>query len=833
MEFHSPAFDAARQDASYEPDENENGSSRPLSGPGTSRQTRRLQLRNAGFRGAAVPTRKVTPKSMPSSNWSSASAMPGSSDAENVSPSGWKQSATANERRRPSGILQEIGNSTITRRKKPKPRMSSAKLFSGEDSGGDDPAYENIPTSPPPPRTTIRTRSVRSKPKVSHRRRSVSAEMSKYIDHLESELAATQSRLSTIASPTLVKERDSKMRTLNVESKHLQDELSEWEVKYEQRVQEEVDKHCAIESALRNRIRNLEQDAEETRSRVQELEVELSSTSEDLQAVEAANVNLEKRIEIMSEILAASPTKIDLHAQTPGRAQKHIRPKSMLPRFPTASSLIGSPERQPRTQPVSPLLSYASHSPNLLQSPTHGAFRLDTSPLQSDCTSEAESVFSEASITGDSMTSKENFEGRASFNPWNMPPPAHNRSRPARRMRRFGPGSFGPKPLILPSTSQCGNLFPSSAPPLERSETTPVFSLSRASLEGPESPLSGRRRASTISNELSIAQVLGSPVDAATSQEFDPEDLLSLSSPVSAISQDVTQRLSSFGSVAGRNLMDELTAIRSNELTESTEPASDIQPQLGSLSDASVISYDSTTGQRYDLTDITLGTDVLSTSAVSRITSTSSTTAVTAHRRKRSRSVNLPVLGCSTSAFYRLRILFADLWRSPVALARHLVRTAQARMRIPRPLLNVQWWLVGVLLGPMARRRLISRVQCCEEPEEESLLLQDTPSKLVPDEEMAYGTMHQTPPTSSTSKSSRPASRRRRQTVSKTRCVHRISRHSPWLWLKFSITLAFAIGAAFKDGPGTLLKSTTCVCRRKDGMEDERIMDGRAMSSPA
>ena len=32
-----------------------------------------------------------------------------------------------------------------------------------------------------------------------------------------------------------------------------------------------------------------------------------------------------------------------------------------------------------------------------------------------------------------------------------------------------------------------------------------------------------------------------------------------------------------------------------------------------------------------------------------------------------------------------------------------------------------------------------------------------------------------------------------------------LGRHSPWLWLKFSITLAFAIGCAFKSGPGSLL----------------------------
>lgn len=822
MEFNTPPSGGARQTTNHELDSDDISGARPLSGPGTSRQTRRLQLRNAGFRGAAVPTRKVTPKSISSSNWSSTSGRPGSSDAENVSPAGHKQRITSTGRRESNGILQEIGNSTATRPKKPRPRMSSIGVFSN-----DDPSYNvahvGFPTSPPPPQTTVRARTVKSKRKVSQKRRSVSAEMSKYIEHLESELAATQSQLSAVASPTVVKKHNSEVRTLNAESRHLQDELAEWEMKYEQRVQEEVDKHCATESALRNRIRDLEQDVEDTKSRVQELELQLESTSENLEAVEAANVNLEKRIEIMSDLLAASPTKIDLHSQTPGRTQKHVRPKSMLPRFPTASSLIGSPERQPRTQPTSPLLSFSNHSPTLPHSPSRGVFPLDVSPLQSDYTSEAESVFSEASFAGDSMTSTENFEGRPSFNPWNLPPPPAYRSKPMRRMRRFGAGSLGPKPLILPSSAQCENFPPASAPPLERSETTPVFSLPQSRFEGVDNPLNGRKRASTIATELSTSNNIASPIAFDEGQDCNEETLMTLSSPVSLSSQEMTQRLSSYGSVRGRNLMDELTEVRSNEWTESTEPACDVQQAQENFLNDSSVTPSRDFGKPDDMICEASEDSWHSKSGVLGTPSPPSTIAVADRYRTRSGSMHIPSASYATSAFDRLRMLFGDLWRSPIALARHLIHSAQSRMRIPRPLMNVQWWLVGVLLGPMARRHMLAHAPCCEAQQEGFLLLDDPPRRAVVDEEMAYGTMYETPPGSSAGKTGR----RRKHAVGKTRCMHRRSKHSPWLWLKFSITLAFAIGTAFKDGPGSLLKTTACRCRRRSstvaGSENARM----------
>ena len=305
---------------------------------------------------------------------------------------------------------------------------------------------------------------------------------------------------------------------------------------------------------------------------------------------------------------------------------------------------------------------------------------------------------------------------------------------------------------------------------------------------------------------------------------------MSLSSPVSSTPQEIAQRLWSFGSAPGQNLMDELTAIQSSDWTESTDRVSGIQEEQDSSLDPTMVIGCSDLGDRRATPDISTQLDDMSPRIETRITSTASATTVPTHQRARSRTTNLP-----TSAFDRLRILFGDLWHSPLALARHLIQTVQARIRIPRPLQNIQWWLVGVLLGPMARRRMVSQPPCCGgDLEEQNLLLDDTARRAqVQDEanadaegELAYGTMFTTPTKSSTRKNGRFLGRHRR-VACKTRCQHPHRRkHSPWLWLKFSLTLAFAIGAAFKDGPGSLLKAA-CECPRVD---ERRKRDTRAFT---
>ncbi|KAI7658260.1 hypothetical protein KC318_g11333, partial [Hortaea werneckii] len=307
---------------------------RPLSGPGASRQTRRLQLRNAGFRGSAVPTRKVTPKSV--SNSTTSDNVVSGSDVENVAPN--TGSANAHEgslkvqrSRRgmnsPAAVLQEIGSangsahhSTRSMGKKKKARVSSGmrELFTAPTPRDTADTYVGALSPPYKPTTSAsKPRSVRSKTKMNSKRRSVSGEARLYIEHLENELASAQTQLQAINSPSVTREQSSKMRHLNAEAKQLQDEVAEWEAKYDDRIQEMADEHREVENTLRAHVRRLEDEAEEYRYRLSELEEGIEGARVAAEAAEHANVNLEKRLEIMSELLATSPAKIDLHTETP------------------------------------------------------------------------------------------------------------------------------------------------------------------------------------------------------------------------------------------------------------------------------------------------------------------------------------------------------------------------------------------------------------------------------------------------------------------------------------------------------------------------------------
>jgi len=626
-----------------------------------------------------------------------------------------------------------------------------------------------------------------------------------YIDHLEAELASAQSQLSAVNSPSVTREQSSKLRTLNAETRQLQEEVAEWEAKYDHRVQEETDRHCDIESGLRAHVRKLEDEVLDAKYRVEQLEAELDVASQTLEAAETANVNLEKRLEIMSELLAASPTKIDLHAETSSQRKKHRRQRSMLPRFPTASSLMHSPERQPVTQPTSPLLTFTNLGQDVVKGAGHGLLSLHTSFSQSDDASDAESVFSEAPATGDSMTSAEPLDGMPNFNPWTLQAIQNARARPVRRMRRFGAGSPGPKPLILPSTSHYGH-NPVSAPPLERSETTPAFSFrfpsNGAMQEEDDSPSSmvSRRSASTTADETTMANFAASSfLSPHDTQEAGDESMLSVLCPYSAESQATMRNFSSLGSASGRNLMEELCAVRTTEAADDGEPQSDLsreEEQDASRQTVGSLPYEWAAEEDADA-EPPIGAEV-STSQVS-----TTTTPFLYHSGSISneRATATP---CSACTWDRLRQLFGDLWRSPVSLARRFVQTAQARRRNFAPLRNLQWWLVGALLGPIARRRMLHNPAHCRANEERQMLL----SPSLDDNGLMYGTMDQTP----LSSPRRAPSGHGKKRV----CVRPRSKHSPWLWLRFSITLAFAVGVAFKNGPGSLLRARMCGCERKE-----------------
>ncbi|KAM0706560.1 hypothetical protein Q7P35_005887 [Cladosporium inversicolor] len=797
----------------------------PLSGNGASRQARRMQLRNAGFRGPAIPGRKVTPKSLSSSTWSNmSSGQTQSSDAENQSPSGNRANLSIGKRRG-SGVLTEIGNATLTRPKKhhARPRITSAKFYSsnieGRKSGEYDAAFPmEHPSPPPPPKGAPKLRSAKVKGKLGAKRRSVSGETKKYVDHLEAELASTQSQLLAVTSPSITRQQTNMVRSLNAETKQLQDALEEWEDKYDERVQEVVEQHTAIAIGLRNQLRSHEEQGEEDRYRIHELEEQVGAMRQNLESAEVANVQLEKRLEVLSDLLATS-AKIDLHAETPGRLRRMSRPKSVHLRFPTTGNLMISPDRlsESGTQPPSPAISFAGSYSNLelRQTQSHQEF-VSGNVSQSEQNSDAESVFFDAPVLGDSFNSAEPslITHHAHFD---MPPPSlPPRGRPTRRMRRFGAGSIGPRPLILPSASHYDHV-PASAPALEYNEQSRGFPFRDQSVGRRNgSPLMGRRRASTMMDQATLASLAGSDHLAVPGAEEADEDMPSFTSPASGISQISARDYPSIGSCTGaaisRNLMEELSQIRSNDMTDETN---DFEQEDGA----------SAQGDQEDDTELqdsfTDPLEPIPESHSREVSDTSHSTATVmglqpcASAKPRS----------DLSFIARLRRIFGDLWRSPVELARHLVQRAQACMRLPAPLRNVQWWLVSMLLGPMAKRRLLSahhnHSRNDDNDDRERLLIpeqeQSPDSPTSPSHDLAYGNFYPSSPEARASKRSRrpgmagPGKKvvsYRSGSSSARRNTHQLiglGRHSPWLWLKFSITLAFAIGCAFKSGPGSLL----------------------------
>ena len=318
-----------------------------------------------------------------------------------------------------------------------------------------------------------------------------------------------------------------------------------------------------------------------------------------------------------------------------------------------------------------------------------------------------------------------------------------------------------------------------------------------------------------MTDQATLANLTGSDHLTVPGAEEADDNMPSFTSPASAISQISVRGYPSIGSCAGatisRNLMEELSQIRSYE---TTDESNDFEQEDG----------ESTLGEQEDDTELQKSfTDPLEPipESHSREVSDTSHSTATVIGLQPCASVT-PTSDLSFIA--RLRRIFGDLLRSPVELARHLVQRAQACMRLPAPLRNVQWWLVSVLLGPMAKRRLLSTHHNHSRDysdDRERLLIpeqdQRPDSPTGSSHDLAYGNFCPSSPEARASKRSRkhgmagPGKKvvsYRSGSSAARRSTHQLmglGRHSPWLWLKFSITLAFAIGCAFKSGPGSLL----------------------------
>ncbi|KAL8864123.1 MAG: hypothetical protein Q9198_010076, partial [Flavoplaca austrocitrina] len=306
-----------------------------------SQQTRRLQLRNAGFRGQSLPTRRISPI------WGCSVRSPESftrvANDEN-SPNTLEKRLAYGEDLPPNpvNILQELHNSA--RRKRQPSSRSIGAIFqdktatapADEDSSlswysassnSNTPQQSRNPSLPmmklrevsyngrtPPPLSSPLAKQTRGRNGNRVHNRTTSAEASRYIEHLESQLVAVNTKLDSLMSPTSHKARAAKLRALTTEARSLRQQVSEWEQKFEDRVHDERSQLAEVEMTLTARLQALEDEVEVKDNRVRDLEWQMEcfqAQVKDAEGLKDVNMDLERRIDFLTNLLVQSPTKLD------------------------------------------------------------------------------------------------------------------------------------------------------------------------------------------------------------------------------------------------------------------------------------------------------------------------------------------------------------------------------------------------------------------------------------------------------------------------------------------------------------------------------------------
>lgn len=756
---------------------------------GLSHQTRRLHLRNAAFRGAIFPTRRISPLFSTSSiaiesigrqvsnENSSLNAEKRSMYGEDLPPS-------------PVNILQEIQKSTRKKRSSPRPGfgaifqdntqtedLNEACETSWYKEGSRDCSPATSAVTPvnmmklregsgnqktlPSPLSSPLTKQVKGRNLKSKRLRSASSEASKYIEHLEFQLASVNAKLDSLTSPNTNKLRSAKLRALTVDNRNLRQDLSAWEKQFAARVQEDRDQRLEVEMELRIRLRTLEQDIELKDARIAELEWEVESMRVkigDAEGLEEVNVGLEKRIEILTDLLVQSPNKLDLcsTATSPIRVEpikKTPRPKPMLPGIPSPSGglrlSLSTVSESAFWQPNS-----IGSSPGVIESPEEAVQNIDEQELQSpaydevmqspdcrrqsrqsgsfECRSRTSGTFRSGPSSASRPTS---FRSSGSFGPtsWGLPHLADLDARSAnkqRKMRKFPSGSISLRPLILPAATVVPSL-PASAPIYPSIEATARRDISEASLDPTTSFLSkpmesspattpdqtGRHRSTLWAQEQTLKALEGRFVDAKC---LDHEQ----ASP--SIVQTSEEKLVGFEEVPSedhkrrsrpRSLQEELEGADFEEAGP-TQPSVMPKPfenglipvEKGEIAEDSpksgqnAISVESTPS-RPPFSAALLKQTRLHTESEdeSRRERNPTPPAYTTSQPVRALPSTLLTTQHAYGIFYRLTNLISHTKQDPFILARRLLSNAWAQGS--KRLGGMGWWLLGLVYGTRWRKR--------------------------------------------------------------------------------------------------------------------------------
>lgn len=502
---------------------------------GLSQQTRRLQLRNTGFRGPVLSFRRISPLLGASTNGIEPFTRPVNS--ENSPASVEKRMLYGEDLpQSPVNILQEI-HKISTRKKRNSPSPAPGAIFEDNTITGKDDASEtswynegsnncspatsamtparmnqlrevSLNQKTPPPPSTPLLKHVKGRNSTRAKNRSLSSEAATYIEHLESELASAHAKLEWQPSPRTSKLRSAKLRTLTTENRSLKHDNAEWEKRFEARVQEERNKRLEADLEMRGRMRILEDELEMKDARTAELEWEVESMRvrvRDLEGLEAINVSLERRIEALTNLLVQSPAKFDVSSAStsPVRrdpSKRTPRPRSMLPRIPPSpgglrlslatvsesaigrSQSLGSPlniVESPEDEPETEIGEENPQSPVCNQDTMSPRYTRQSGSF--DGRSRASASFRSAtSSTSRSMS----MRSSGSFRPisWDSAEQEPGSTTRQRKMRRFPSGSSSLKPLILPSAAVVPSI-PASAPIYPSIEATARRDCSAVSLD--------------------------------------------------------------------------------------------------------------------------------------------------------------------------------------------------------------------------------------------------------------------------------------------------------------------------------------------------------------
>ena len=301
----------------------------------TSRNQRKLALRNANLRPPLIQ-RNVTPKAdQPSSN-----ILAEINNASLRRRQHQRQAVTE-----PIEIYQDPCQSTRYNIVPDGLSNNKENQASPEYAGHLSAEYVGLsPPSPIPPVTSrLDVPRIRS-PKLP-KARTASGNYRMHIEHLEAQLVAAQGQLEDYSSPKSRKAHSARRRALSQECELLRHELSDVEERCQRRIDEEAEEYKAC-------IKRLEREVELSEQRRMEAEYDLEETKKTLKSVQASHIELERRLDSWSGLLARSPSKVEVSTPSPIKP----RPKSMFPRIPTRGNLqeVSPSKSQAPSTPVSP-----------------------------------------------------------------------------------------------------------------------------------------------------------------------------------------------------------------------------------------------------------------------------------------------------------------------------------------------------------------------------------------------------------------------------------------------------------------------------------------------